>query len=255
MNPDEYSVLARAEEDHWWYLGLRDVMARSLRRPDLALPAQPRVLDAGCGTGGNLRLLRALLGPSYLGGFDASPHALELARKKVDGADLYLDDFVDLQRVPEALDLVISMDVLCIPGVARARPGLQRLAEALRPGGLFMLHLPAYRWLYSEHDLAVHTSERYLARDVVALLQGLGLDVVLESYRLFFLLPAVALARFPRRVRGSTKRESVRSDLQRAPVESLNRLLLSVLKLENRLIAQGTRFPWGSSVFAVGRKP
>ena len=31
--------------------------------------------------------------------------------------------------------------------------------------------------------------------------------------------------------------------------------LLATLKIENRALAAGFRWPWGSSVFAVGRKP
>jgi hypothetical protein len=48
----------------------------------------------------------------------------------------------------------------------RTRPGLLRMIEALRPGGLLILNLPASDWLYSNHDVAVHTSHRYTAREV-----------------------------------------------------------------------------------------
>ena len=81
MNPGEYAVMAQVEARHWWYRGLRDVLERTLGRPHLALPEHPAVLDAGCGTGENLRLLRDLLDPSYLGGFDLSEEALAIARE------------------------------------------------------------------------------------------------------------------------------------------------------------------------------
>ena len=80
MHPDEYEVMARVEERHWWYRGLRDVVVRCLSRPDLVLPAGARVLDAGCGTGANLKMLDELLHPSYLGGFDSARRRVEESR-------------------------------------------------------------------------------------------------------------------------------------------------------------------------------
>jgi hypothetical protein len=64
--------MARVEADHWWYRGLRDALAAVFGRLEPPLPANPRLLDAGCGTGENLRFLRESLDPSYLGGFDPS---------------------------------------------------------------------------------------------------------------------------------------------------------------------------------------
>lgn len=255
MNPGEHAVMARVEERHWWYRGLRDCLARVLARPDFGLGEHPRVLDAGCGTGENLRFLRDLLGPGYLGGFDASEEALALARGKAPDADLYPSDLCDPVLHVETLDLIVSLDVIYIPGAERAKPGLRRLVERLRPGGLFVLHLPAYRWLFSRHDVAVHSSERYTAPEVRRLLQELGLGVEMLSYRLCSLFPLVVATRLPSLGRARPGDPSARSDLHRAPSEAANRALFAVLAYENRLVAAGVRLPFGSSVFAVGRKP
>jgi SAM-dependent methyltransferase len=255
MHPGEVEVMARVEADHWWYRGLRDAAARCLARPDLSLPPAPRILDAGCGTGENLRSLFAPLRPSYLGGFDLSQAALAAAREKAPGADLYCSDICDPEIRADALDLVTSFDVVYIPGAERARPGLARLVSALRPGGLLMLNLPAYDWLYSEHDVAVHTSERYTARRVRGLLADLGLEVEVLSYRLCLLFPAIAASRLAHMGRARSRPEQARSDLHAPPGPALSAALLACLRLENRWIARGVRLPWGSSVFAIGRKP
>jgi hypothetical protein len=47
---------------------------------------------------------------------------------------------------------------------------------------------------------------------------------------------------------------SARSDLHRVPGYGVSRILLASVKAENALIARGVRLPWGSSIFAVGRK-
>lgn len=254
MDPAEYEIMGRVERDHWWYRGLRDAVARCLRRPDLALPPSPKVLDAGCGTGENLRSLYRPLRPSYLGGFDNMEEALAVARKKDPQADLYRSDICDPAIHVDALDLVVSLDVIYIPGLERSLPGLRRLVSALRPGGLLVLNLPAFRWLYSEHDVAVHTRQRFTTREVRSLLDALGLSVEVLTYRLFFLFPAVLLSRLPRMLRARPRTRPARSDLHSTPGALLNRALLECLIAENKLIARGVRFRWGSSVFAIGRK-
>jgi len=254
MNPGEYEIMSRVEQTHWWYRGLRDSIASALARPDLALPATPRVLDAGCGTGENLRMLQRTLDPGYLGGFDHAAEALEFARTKAPGADLYRSDICDPELHVDSLDLLVSLDVIYIPGVERSMAGLRRLVGALRPGGLFVLNLPAYNWLYSEHDVAIHTSQRFVAGEVRALLEELGLDVALLSYRLCLLFPMVVLSRLPGMFRARPGDCTTRSDLHAGRGTALGKFLYAILRLENRLLTGGLYLPWGSSVFAVGRE-
>ncbi len=255
MNPGEHAVMARVEERHWWYRALRDCLARVLSRPDLGVPASPRILDAGCGTGENLRFLGDRLAPAWLGGFDASDEALALARVKAAHARLWRSDLCDPELPVDGFDLVTSFDVVNIPGLRRATPGLRRLVAALRPGGLLVLNLPAHRWLYGRHDVAVHSSERYALGDVRRLLADLGLEVEVLSHRLCVLLPLVAAARLPGRLRARSDAASARSDLHREASAAVNRALFAALRLENALVARGVRLPFGSSIFAVGRKP
>jgi SAM-dependent methyltransferase len=258
MNPEEYAVMDRVAERHWWYRGLRDALERCLTSSRLALPARPRILDAGCGTGENLRLFQDRLSPAYLAGFDASELAVPIARRKAPLARIYQSDVCDPEIEAGDLDLVTSLDVIYIPGAVRAMPGLRRLVEQIRPGGLLLLNLPAFDWLYSEHDVAIHTSQRFTAGEVRALFDELGLTVELMTYRLCFLFPALVgsrLAHKPRAREGAGDTSAARSDLQRPPGAFTNEALFNVVRAENVLIAQGVSFPFGGSVFGVARKP
>jgi len=55
MEATEYRFMAEHEDRHWWFVGRRAVLATLL--DGLVLPAGARILEIGCGTGGNLPLL------------------------------------------------------------------------------------------------------------------------------------------------------------------------------------------------------
>jgi SAM-dependent methyltransferase len=254
MNPAEYAQMARVADEHWWYRGLRDTLVRTVHR--IGLPAQPpaAILDAGCGTGENLRCLSDALCPAYAGGFDVSSLALEHAALKCPKADLYEADICQPEVHVPQLDLVVSCDVISVPGIAAALPGLQQLANALRSGGLLLLNVPAYQWLLSDHDAAVRQSHRFTARAIRRLMADLGLTLELLTYRVWSLFPLIVLKRLPSLVRGRRDSATACSDVA-LPPRWLNSALGSVLRCENAAVDGGVRWPWGSSVFAVGRKP
>src|SRR5579862_7042428 len=48
MNPAEFDNIARAEQDFWWYRGMREILFRIL---DPVVTRGASALEAGCGTG------------------------------------------------------------------------------------------------------------------------------------------------------------------------------------------------------------
>ncbi len=142
MEPQQYEIMDRVELRHWWYLGLRDLLTQCWQQADLRLDEHPAVLDAGCGTGGNLKFFSEQLAPDYLAGFDNSPLAVAAAERKCPAADVYLGDICAPIVHRSAFDMIFSCDVIYVPGLAAARAGLVALANKLKPGGQFILHLP-----------------------------------------------------------------------------------------------------------------
>ncbi len=247
MELREYEIMCRREEDYWWYLGLQDFLARMLDRMD---PDRQRlrVLDAGCGTGMNL----LLLGDRRPVGFDFSPEALRFCRDRgltrICQASIAAMPFAERR-----FDLALSADVLCCVDDADEAAGIAEVFRALRPGGLFMIHLPALQWLFSHHDMAVHTRRRYTLSALRRKLQAAGFEILRDGYRNTALFPAVAAVRLLQRLR-NPQPEEPDSDLKPLP-GPINSMLAGLLRLENRLVAGGARMPIGVSVWAVGRRP
>lgn len=246
MNREEYARMYEAEEKQWWYAGMRALSFALLRPqwpPASAQGAPPRILDAGCGTGNNLRHLGAWGRPV---GVDLSPEALRFCHERgvaAAGATLLSLPFAD-----GAFDCVTSFDVIYHQWVADDGAAVREMARVLRPGGLLLVRVPALRALWGAHDEAVLSRHRYTRRELRALMEGAGLTPLRVSYANTLLLPLLFARRAADRLSGRHG-----SDVGFLPAP-LERLFRSLLETE-ALLLRGVSLPLGSSLFALARRP
>src|ERR1035437_8785336 len=177
MEPEEYRKMAEVEDRMWYYRALHRHVARSLAcaisSPNAA------VLDAGCGTGGLLRHLRTVQPTWRLSGMDLSPLACQLARERT-GAEITEGSVTQLPFANESFAAIASCDVLC--QVEQPRIALGEFVRCLQPGGVVVLTMPAYQWLYSYHDRQVANLRRYTSTGLRALFRAVGLQPAYSSY-------------------------------------------------------------------------
>lgn len=278
MNPSEYSAMAQVEDHHWWYRGLRSAFAAVWRRRPLAskepsdhlensvatgssspsklenTTSNCTVIDAGCGTGGNLKWLRSIWPDAKLIGFDVSPEAVELTRQRVPEAQVFVADLCQPVLQSGQFELIVCSDVLYTTPLPEGLQGLRSLCQQLKSGGCLLLHLPAYNWMKSRHDHAVHTRHRFTMSEVRGMIGELGLKVEFLSYRMFLLFPLIVCLRLPSILFEQLRQCSSGDSEIRLPPEFVNRLLSRILDVENLGLRAGLRYPCGSSIIAVGRK-
>ena len=239
MDDAEYEKMAAVEDAMWWFGGLRANLA-ALAGLAGAGPGKAEVLlDAGCGTGGTLRHLRAAAPGATLVGVDHDERACALARAK-SGCLVAAGSIDALPFPPRAFDVILSADVLCHRAVDQ-QAALAELHRCLKPGGRLILNLPAYDWLASTHDARVHNARRFTAAGVVRLLGGHGFGDIRTSYWNTLLFPLMVLRR--KLFRSASGSSDVM--LYPAPLERLFRALVGV---ESRLLAAGWGLPFGGSV-------
>ncbi|HEX6292610.1 MAG TPA: class I SAM-dependent methyltransferase [Herpetosiphonaceae bacterium] len=246
MEQIEYEIMAAVEDAHWWYRGMRAITASWL---DLAYQQRRdlRILDTGCGTGGNGEFLQRY---GSVAGLDLAPLAIQFGQRRLPGR-LTRGSVVALPFADEAFDLVTSFDVLYHRAVIDEREALSETVRVLRHGGRFLVRLPAYRWLSSKHDRSVHGRHRYTAREVRSLLTEAGLQVERISYINSLLLPIPVLQRLVERVLPDLERSG--SDLE-LPSPLLNAALGTAMYTEAAWLRRGGRFPCGLSVLALARR-
>lgn len=240
MDARIYAEMAALEDCHWWFVARRSVLDKMLAA--LPLPADAQILEAGCGTGGNLAML-ARYGHVY--GMEANADAINLAMAKgvAEVRAGYLPN--DIPFPEKNFDLIALFDVL--EHVDDDAAALRALRARLKPGGWLLVTVPAYPFLWSRHDELHHHKRRYMARSLRTLIEGAGYRVRYLSYFNTWLLPLIAIARLARGKKGEGNAITM-------PNKFLNTLLTKIFASERWLLGR-VALPAGVSLLALVRNP
>lgn len=204
------------------------------------------LLEVGAGAGQNLSTLAAF------GTVDAI-EINALGREAIRARAIARDVFAE--HVPFPLerhyDVVCALDV--VEHIADDRAAIRWMCALLRPGGLLIATVPAYRWLFSDHDRALGHHRRYTRAGLVATLPD-DMQVQTAAYFTHLAFPLAALAR----AAWALRRRVARSD---APVKQASPrggfvagVLARLHAIELALIARGYRPPFGLSAYLVARR-
>lgn len=204
------------------------------------------LLEVGAGAGQNLDTLARF---GRVDAIEINP----LGREAIAARQVARDVFAE--PVPFELDrrydVVCALDV--IEHLADAEKAVRWMAGMLRPGGILVLTVPAYQWLYSDHDRALGHHRRYTRSSLLATLPA-GLEVRAAAYFTHLVFPLAVAARLAWSLRRIGSREPPAK--QPSPRDGwAARMLARVQDVELAMIARGYRPAFGLSAFVVAELP
>ena len=234
-----YEQMAELDQRHWWYCARRDVIAALIRRV-VRPPADAAILEIGCGTGHNFPMLSAF---GHVDALELDDQARAVAEKRL-GRSIMSAPLPQLAGVPERhYDVVGAFDV--IEHIDDDRASIASIAERLKPGGKFVMTVPAHQWMWSAHDTVNHHKRRYSKRGLAQLIEGSPLKLDAVGYFNSLLFPVAIAERMASKALGKDG-----GDLALPPAP-LNAALKRTFAAERHLIGR-VPLPPGLSLFAVG---
>jgi SAM-dependent methyltransferase len=231
-----YDIMEDIGDTYWWYRARREIMVGFIERQ---LPSGARIIDVGAGNGATTALLRDR---GYnAAAADISPIALEACIRR----GLEVIDLRDRSLPERSADCVILGDVL-----EHVPDDVALIADAgksLVPGGILLVTVPAFEFLWSGEDFISRHYRRYRRRQLVGALQTGGFNKIWASYYNTLLLPVIAAVILTKRM--FRPRDMYKSDLAPLP-DGLNQFLYNVFRSESWILKR-TSLPIGASIIAV----
>jgi SAM-dependent methyltransferase len=243
-NPTSYEVESKVENFHWWFVVRRKLLKSILS--SVNLPINSLTLDIGCGTGSNLRTLTS--SGFYTIGLDRSIYALALVknRKNKDGFHLLAGDLNNLPIKTKSVGLIIAMDIF--EHLENDVNGICESYRALVDGGVLIVTVPAFEFLWGIQDVVTGHKRRYLGKDITKKLREAGFDILKSSYFNFFLFIPILFARRIIRLLG-LKIESENE----FNFSLMNFFLKTIFSLELYALKYFS-FPFGVSILCIAKK-
>lgn len=238
MDLKETDILGDHITEHWYYRSKQAAVQQFLSdiRPS-------SILDVGAGSGFFSRALLA-------GGCADEAWCVDISYPSDSDAS-EAGKPIRFRRSVERLycDLVLLMDVL--EHVDDDVDLLRHYVEKVPRGAHFLISVPAFRFLWSDHDVFLEHKRRYRLGDIERIAEQAGLEVLKGAYYFGAVFPIAAALRLLERIKGGAERQP-RSQLKRhsgvvnAALQALSMAELPILRF-NRVA--------GLTAFCLARRP
>ena len=244
MQQHTYAIMNRVEDSHWWYVGrrliLESFLVQIVQSPKSEVQS-PKILDVGCGTGGNLEMLEKF---GVAEGVDVSDEALEFCQSK--GLTVHKGLAERLPFADESFDVVTALDV--VEHLDDDVSGLKEMHRVLKTGGKTLIFVPAFMWLWGVQDDVSNHRIRYTKQQIVERLEKTGFEIERATYANWTFFAPILAGRTLMKLTG-IKPESENN----VNVSALNGVFGKLFGAE-RFWLKNFNFPFGVSIVVVAEK-
>jgi len=242
VNELMYQKFHEVQKKHWWFRVKKNIVMDYVKRYISSNKCR-KVLDVGCGSG---LMLDGLQQIGEVSGVDQSGEAVLYSKKNYLGK-------VKIGSLPNEIpfndnyfNLITALDV--IEHIEDDINSLRKIRDLLVDGGISIITVPAYMFLWSEFDELNMHKRRYTKNELIRKLEISGLKIIKISYYNTFLFPMIFIIRKAKKILKISSTNELK-----IPNPYLNKLLESIFMME-KFYLKIFSFPFGTSIIAVVKK-
>lgn len=247
MEKNYYKAYYQLERSHWWFLARGEMLIDHLKsatkgKKDL------KILNVGTATGRTSELL-AQLGAVVSLEYDQD--CVDFVRQNV-GIDVIQGSILELPFETGQFDIVCAFDV--VEHVDDHQTAVAELFRVAKTGGLVSVTVPAFQFLWSQHDVVNHHFRRYTRANLREVFQktenGRAEYETYFNFWLFFPIAAVRILSklLPERKVAATNETA--SDFEMMKSNTINQIFYRIFKSENFFLKRRISLPVGVSVLS-----
>jgi SAM-dependent methyltransferase len=239
----EYATMAEREQTYWWHLGRLQIIQAYIKHVK-GDKEKLKIMNIGCGTGGTIDMLEKF---GIVDNADISDEAIRFMKESGYNRITKVDD-IKLPFKDKSYDMVGAFDVL--EHIEDHIGALKEWGRILKDDGAIVITVPAYQWLWTNHDVSLYHKRRYTTKRLTEVAAEAGLKPEKKSYAIVFSLPLVVGFRFINKILGrKTDSETSYVDVPDWVNSFFTKLLCAEAKVHGK-----AAFPFGTSVVTVLRK-
>ena len=254
MDTDYYIDYYDLERTHWWFTARIDILESTLKKRIIYKENKSstlKILNVGVATGATTEMLSKF---GEVTSLEYDKQCCEFLLNKT-GIKAVNASVNDMPFPTETYDLICAFDV--IEHVEHDLQALNEIKRVLKKDGTIFTTVPAFSFLWGDHDEVNHHYRRYTLQNYKSLFSKNKLETSYTNYFNFWLFIPIAI------VRVLTNLISQNPDSSRAKItdnEGLNSnkfigiLLKMIFKSEKHLLGTGIRLPFGVSIIHIGKK-
>jgi SAM-dependent methyltransferase len=242
MENELFDEMYKVETQHWWFVARRKIISSVIKR--LKLGINSKIMDAGCGNGDNLGLLSSY---GEIVAIERDNNALVRAQARHVGRVVKgeLPDNIPMD-INKENDLIVMLDVL--EHLDEDEKSLSVLKGWVKSNGALLITVPAYQFLWTNHDELHHHKRRYTVRSLKKVIENNGWKVKYISYFNSFLFPLALVDRLKDKILPPSKTSNLK-----IPHKYINILFEKIFGLESKIVGKFS-FPFGLSIIVVATK-